>query len=262
MYTDTVLGDYPRLLPVGPRDHAASTLAGWMLLTNRTPARASSSRSGHGVEAAFDEDIRTYWAAATGGPDEWLETDMGDLRTVYALQVNFAEHEAGLFGRVTGVCHRYRVLYSQDGKIWEVLADRTAPHEDLTHEYFEFERPLAARFIRLENVAVPGGALAVSGLRVFGAGNGQPPGPVDNFSVQRDPNDGRRVVLSWPRSAGAAGYVVRFGIAPDKLYLHVQVEAGASLEIRSLNREAPYTFTIDSYNENGITKGTARVTVK
>ncbi|RPI20729.1 MAG: carbohydrate-binding protein [Acidobacteria bacterium] len=262
MYTNTALGDYPHLLPTGPRDHAASTLAGWMLLTNRTPARASSSQPGHGVEAAFDEDIRTYWAAATGGPGEWLQTDMGRPCTVHALQVNFAEHEAGLFGRVPGVCHRYRVLYSQDGKIWETLVDRTAPHEDLTHEYFEFEKPLKARFIRLENTAVPGGALAVSGLRVFGSGNGDRPRAVDSFSVERDPKDGRRAVLSWPRSAGTAGYVVRFGIAPDKLYLHVQVDGETSLEIRSLNRGVAYMFVIDSYNENGITEGKARVTVR
>jgi xylan 1,4-beta-xylosidase len=262
MYTNTVLGDYPHLLPTGPRDHAASTLAGWMLLTNRTAARASSSQPGHGVEAAFDEDIRTYWAATTGGPAEWLETDMGRACSVRALQVNFAEHEAGLFGRVPGVCHRYRALYSLDGKTWGVLVDRTAPHEDFTHEYFEFEKPLTARFIRLENTAVPGGALAVSGLRVFGSGNGERPRPVDSFSVERDQKDGRRAVLSWPPAAGAAGYVVRFGVAPDKLYLHVQVEGDTSLEIRSLNRGVPYTFTIDSYNENGITEGAARATVR
>jgi hypothetical protein len=174
--------------------------------------------------------------------------------------VNLAEHEAGLFGRVPGGCHRYRVLYSQNGEIWEILVDRTAPHEDLTHEYFEFDKPLTARLIRLENMAVPGGALAVSGLRVFGSGNGDCPRPVASFSVERDPKDGRHAVLSWSPSARAAGYLVRFGIAPDKLYQHVQVDGETSLEIRSLNRGVAYTFAIDSYNENGITQGPARVT--
>ena len=46
------------------------------------------------------------------------------------------------------------------------------------------------------------------------------------------------------------------GIAPDKLYNNFQVAGGdTSLEIGSLNSGVEYYFTVDSYNECGITRG-------
>lgn len=55
---------------------------------------------------------------------------------------------------------------------------------------------------------------------------------------------------------GCAGLIVRYGIAPDKLYNNSQVAGGdTSLEIGSLNSGVEYYFTVDSYNECGITRG-------
>ena len=50
------------------------------------------------------------------------------------------------------------------------------------------------------------------------------------------------------------GYIVRYGIAEDKLYSNFQVMGETSLEIGSLNKGVTYYFTIDTYNENGITR--------
>ena len=47
-----------------------------------------------------------------------------------------------------------------------------------------------------------------------------------------------------------------YGIAPDKLYNNFHVAGGdTSLEIGSLNSGVEYYFTVDSYNECGITRG-------
>jgi hypothetical protein len=226
-----------------------------MLLSYNKPGQASSSLPDHETEKAFDEDIRTYWAAASGNKGEWLTADLGHACTVNAVQVNFAEHGTRLFGRAPNVCHRYTLDYSLDGGTWGVLVDRSNRHEDLTHEYFEFESPVTARYVRLKNKAVPDGSLAVSGLRVFGTGGGDKPKAVERFAVQRDPKDPRRAVVTWDPDAGTDGAVVRFGTSPGKLYLHYQVQGENRLEIRALNRGVSYWFAVDRFNENGYTQG-------
>lgn len=47
---------------------------------------------------------------------------------------------------------------------------------------------------------------------------------------------------------------MRYGVAKDKLYNNFQVMEGTSLEIGSLNQSVSYYFTIDTYNENGVTE--------
>lgn len=85
---------------------------------------------------------------------------------------------------------------------------------------------------------------------------GRRPQAADGLTVQRDAADGCRVRLWWDAAKGAQGYIVRYGIAPDKLYNNFQVAGGdTSLEIGSLNSGVEYYFTVDSYNECGITRG-------
>jgi len=255
MSTHTVLGDYPIRLPDGIRAFGKSTFAGWMLLSYGKRAEVSSSLPGFEPEKAFDEDIRTYWAAASGGKKEWMSVDLGNECTVNAVQVNFAEHGTGLYGRVPGKCHQYKLLYSKDGKTWGILVDRSKPHEDLTHDYFELEVPIVARFIKLANIGVPDGSLAASGLRVFGNAGGEKPSAVEGFTVTRDAKDPRHAVVSWKPVPRADGVIVRFGVAPDKLYLHYQVQDADSLHLRALNRGATYYFAVDGFNGSGYTEG-------
>lgn len=52
------------------------------------------------------------------------------------------------------------------------------------------------------------------------------------------------------RSHAPTGY----GIARDKMYNQFQVPADStSLDINCLNKGVPYCFTIESFNENGVT---------
>jgi hypothetical protein len=70
----------------------------------------------------------------------------------------------------------------------------------------------------------------------------------------RGPNDLRNATLAWTRSEGAEGYIVRYGIAPDKLYNQYQV-SGEPVEVRTLTVGTRYYFRVDSFNTSGITKG-------
>jgi hypothetical protein len=44
------------------------------------------------------------------------------------------------------------------------------------HDYVELAVPVKARYIKLENLHMPTGKFAISGLRVFGKGSGTVPG--------------------------------------------------------------------------------------
>ena len=102
---------------------------------------------------------------------------------------------------------------------------------------------------------MPDGTFALAGLRVFGNGGGKAPGAAENLQLVRQADDRAIVKLNWTKSADAIGYNVRYGTARDKLYHTYQVLGTDSLTIRSLSSLQKYYFTIDAFNENGVTKG-------
>ena len=73
-----------------------------------------------------------------------------------------------------------------DGKKWQMLADKSNNKSDVPHDYIELEKPVQARFIKLENIHMPTGKFAISGLRVFGNGNGAKPDPCEKFDCIED----------------------------------------------------------------------------
>jgi len=74
--------------------------------------------------------------------------------------------------------------------------------------------------------------------------------------LKRSESDRCVVDLNWNKIPGAIGYNIRYGTKRDKLYNNYQAFGVDSLTIRSLNALQKYYFTIDTFNENGITKGT------
>jgi len=257
MYADTLLGDFPQTMPAAKRDPLADNLPQWMLLSYGKRAGASSSTAAHEAESAFDEDVKTWWCAETADKGEWLKVDLGAACTVHAIQVNFAEHDAKLFGRDRPICHQYIVEYSADNDHWKRLVDKSRNEKDVPHDYIHLPRPVVARFIRLTNVHTPGdGRFAVRDLRLFGNGSGEAPQEVDGLTVNRDPEDGRTARIAWNKSKDAAGYVIRYGISPAKLYSQYQVMGKNELQINSLNKNVVYHFAVDVFNENGYRKGT------
>jgi len=253
MCARTYLGDLPQYLPGRNPHPERGNLAGWMLLSWGKAAEASTSLAEHPASSAFDEDIKTWWSASSGRSNEWLRVDLGSVKTIHAVQVNFAEQEVTARGRGSELGQTYRLDCSRDGNTWTTLVDQCDRTRDRPHDYIELEHPVMARHVRLSNgVTSGGGKFAVRDLRVFGLGTGRPPGVVASVSVLRFRPDPRRVTINWKPSARAEGYIIRYGIRPDALNSQYEVRGTTILTINSLNSETSYYVAVDAFNESGV----------
>ena len=251
MYCNTAFGDYPLYLPDGRADHLVSRFTGWMLLNYNKPVQVSSSLNGYPPNNAVDENIRSYWSASTGKAREWISSDLGEVSTVKAIQINYADQDATLMGKQTNVFHQYKLYYSIDGKKWTLLIDKSKNLTDVPHDYIELPQPVEARFIKLENLHLPTGKFAISGLRVFGSGHGSKPDPVRNFIVLRTEKDKRSAWLKWTPVDNAYACNIYMGTAPDKLYNCIMVYGANEYWLKAMDKEMPYFFRIEAINENG-----------
>jgi hypothetical protein len=222
----------------------------------KNPATASSSLAEHPPELAFDENIRTQWSARTDSAGEWLAVDLGRAEHVHALQMNFGEQDTKVVDRAGTGAQQYVVERSDEGTHWTMLLDRGRTTRDAPHAYVQLDTPVTTRYIRITNVhTAAGGKFAVRDLRLFGTSELAPPERAEPFTVQRNPSDDRSATITWRKSARAQGYVIRFGIRPDKLYASYEVGDVDRLTMNSLNVGVPYWFTVDAFGEGGVTKG-------
>ena len=251
MYMDAAFGDYPHGLP-NPSRGGASAFTGWMLLNYKTPVEVSSTLGGYHANNAVDENIKTYWSAATGNNGEWIQTDLNNLSTVNAIQINYADQDAEFLGKQTNIYHQYKLYYSVDGKKWKILVDKSNNKTDVPHDYVELEKPVQARFIKLVNIHIPTGKFTISGLRVFGNGNGAKPDTVKQFIVLRTEKDKRSAWIKWRPVDNAFAYNIYLGTAPDKLYNCIMVYDANEYWLKTMDREKPYYFCIEAINENGV----------
>ncbi|RYY97872.1 MAG: xylosidase [Chitinophagaceae bacterium] len=254
MYCNTAFGDYPHYLPTGSANHLESRFTGWMLLNYNKPVTVSSTLGAYAPNFAVDESIKTYWSAATGNKGEWIQSDLGAPSTVRAVQVNYADQDAEFLGKSAGVYHQYKLYHSMDGKKWSLLADKSRNKTDVPHDYIELAQPVTARYIRLENVHMPTGKFALSGLRVFGKGTGAAPAFPKTFFMLRTEKDKRSGWVRWSPVDGATGYNVYMGTAPDKLYNNVMVLNANEYYYKGMDREKPYYLQIEAFNENGVSQ--------
>ncbi|PST84620.1 xylosidase [Pedobacter yulinensis] len=254
MYMDASFGDYPHYLPGKGKQHGAFT--GWMLLNYNKPVRVSSTLGRYSANNAVDEDMKTYWSAAGSGKNEWIESDLGQVSTVHAVQVNYADQDVDFLGKQTGTYHQYILRYSLDGRNWKVLKDKSQNRGDVPHDYVELESPVQARFVRLENIHMPTGKFAISGLRVFGKGAGKTPASVEDFVVLRTEKDKRSAWIRWKPQDDAFAYNIYTGTAPDKLYNCIMVHSNNEYWFKGMDNTKPYYFCIEAINENGVSKRT------
>ncbi len=254
MYCNQVFGDYPIYLPEGPEDHQESLFTGWMLLNYSKPVTVSSTYGSYNANYAVDEDIKTYWCAATGNSGEWIQSDLGSVCTVRAIQINYADQDAEFLGKSLGVYHQYRIFESKDGKKWDLLIDKSTNKKDVPHDYVELAKQVKTRYLRLENIHMPTGKFAISGFRVFGLGSGEKPQDVKGFTVLRTEKDKRSAWLKWNQVSDAYAYNIYMGIAPDKLYNCIMVYNVNEYWLKAMDKEIPYNFAIEAINENGTGK--------
>ncbi|HEU0065276.1 MAG TPA: discoidin domain-containing protein, partial [Flavisolibacter sp.] len=210
---------------------------------------------------AVDENIKTYWSAATANKGEFIQSDLGNISTIRAIQINYADQDATLMGKQTNIYHQYIIYKSSDGINWKVLIDKSNNKKDVPHDYIELQNPVQARYIKLVNIHVPTGKFAISGLRVFGNGNGDKPDTVKEFIVLRTEKDKRSAWIKWSSVSNAYAYNIYSGIAPDKLYNCIMIYSGNDYYFKSMDRTLPYYFSIEAINENGVSLKTRVIKV-
>ena len=254
-------GDWPMALEGDPwRDPA------WMLLSVGKEATASSFVPGHEPSMATEENVRTWWRAASNSRDEWLCADLGCVYDIHAVQINFADDQISIPcpGEIRpGSQARYieeadhftqwKLEGSTDGESWFVIEDKSEAQTDLSHDLIIREEGFAARYLRLSEMAVPYGQNpCVSGLRAFGLGRGEKPA-VPQFTAVRA-NDLDMLVGIKPQDS-ALGYNILFGSSPEKLYHSCMVFAAGEHRLGALIKGREYYVRVDAFNENGITEG-------
>lgn len=246
--------------PLGGR----GAFTGWMLLNYNKPVQVSSTLGSHVPNNAVDELMKTYWSAKTGNVGEWFQSDLGNVSRVNAIQINYADQEVAddRLGKVNGQYHQYRLYHSLDGKKWNPLVDKSRNQKDVPHDYVELEKPVQARYIRMENLRMPTGKFALSGFRVFGHGNGAKPEMVQDFIVLRTEKDKRSAFIKWSPVDGAYAYNIYYGTAPDKLYNCIMVHSNNEYWMKAMDNQMPYYYQIEAVNENGISARTKVIKVE
>jgi xylan 1,4-beta-xylosidase len=254
-YCITKYGDFPLIVPRKKTENFKDIFPGWMILSYNKKVEVTSFIDSLPPANMVDENIRTYWSAKSGNNDEYAILDLGDMYDVYAIQVNFADHDANLFGRMKGLSYKYIVESSKDKKNWQLLIDKSENGLDHSHDYTQLAQPVNCRYLKINNIEVPDGCFSLSGLRVFGKGSGKVPEAVTRLNVARDKKDRRSVILNWEKSGKATGYNISFGIDKNKLYHNYMVYSDTTLTINILNANHSYYFSVEAFNENGVATG-------
>ena len=252
MYCNTAFGDYPCW-------NSERTIAGtdrftgWMLLSFGKKVEASSTVDDDSMTPRniTDDNIRTFWAAKSGNPGEWVKIDLDAVKEIRAIQLNYYDFMTVQHNRANDIYHQYRIYASTDGSKWELVVDKSNNDRDVPHDYVELRQPLHARYLKVENLHVPSGHFCLSDLRVFGHADGEAPAAVKGFKVVRDKKDPRNCMITWKPSERAYGYNIRYGISPDKLYHCITVNGECEYDLRGLDLGTDYFFAIEALGETG-----------
>ena len=261
LYCNQRYGDWPMAVAGDPWREPA-----WMLLSAGKQAVASSFVEGHEPEKATEENVQSWWRAASADRAEWLQIDLGQTYDVHAVQINFADDKIDIPcpGQIVGgtqaryieerdLATQWKLTGSIDGKDWFVIEDKSQAQTDLSHDLILREEGFRTRFLRLSHMAVPYGRQpCVSGLRVFGLGQGErPAAPV--FTARRDSD--LDMTVSIAAQENTLGYNILFGCSPDKLYHSYMAFKSGDQRVGALIKDRKYFVRVDAFNENGITEG-------
>jgi hypothetical protein len=262
MSVSTRFSDFPHYVPDGPNADPEALFTGWMLLSYRKRAMASSTRDGFSAGDVTDENPRTLWVAGKNEAGQTLDVDLGAVKTLRAVQVNFGDYESGRFGDADDIYTEFTLEHSLDGRHWQPLAATPATRRDRPNAYFPLPAPVRTRYVRYVHGHVGAAHLAISDLRIFGHADGRVPVAPRQVTARRDA-DPRNAFVRWRPVKGAVGYNVRWGIAPDRLNSTYQVFADqpTQLELRALSRGVGYHVAVEAFDENGVSAPSPTVAV-
>jgi hypothetical protein len=143
----------------------------------------------------------------------------------------------------------YTVHVSNDNQNWSLLIDKSNVAQDLRHDYIELPEPVKARYLKLTNVFThDDGKFSVKDFRIFGNPDVAKFTKVTDVKVVRSSEDRRDATILWQPVAGADGYVVRYGIEPDKLYNNYMVYDANTITIHSLNSNPENYFEVEAFD--------------
>lgn len=255
MSVSTRFGDFPHYVPDGPNANPEDLFTGWMLLSYRKPAYASSTEGEFSPAHVTDENPRTFWVAADTAPGQTLTVDLGGAKNLRAVQVNFADYKSGLYGDSDDIYTEFKLESSLDGRRWQPLAETGSPRRDRPNAYLPLPAPVRARYVRYVHGHVGAAHLAISDLRVFGDAGGKAPAAPRGVVARRG-DDTRNMSVRWQPVRGAVGYNVRWGVAPDRLNLSYQVFADQPTrqDIRALSQGVGYHVAVEAFDENGVSQ--------
>ena len=260
LFCDQRYGDWPTKMDGKVWDEPE-----WMLLSYKKKVKVSSGKD----EACItDENIRTWWKAASKQRGQWAEVDLGKPSQIHAIQINFADdslelpipQDAIFAGETdkriidqTSHATRWYLEGSVDGKHYFLLADKSEVMTDLPHDLVVIEEGRTCRYVRLTILQLPyDQPPCISGLRVFGKSEGLRPDQVKIESARRISD--LDAVITW-RAQRAVGFNVIWGHSPDKLYHSHMVLDSCEIPIRALIKDEPVFVRVDAFNECGITEG-------
>lgn len=253
MYSSAAFGDYPNWNADFDIERPEDRFTGWMLLSYNKPVSVlSKAADDMNPGSLTDENMRSYWAAASSEPGEWAAVDLGGTKEIRAIQVNYYDYNSDQFDRADDIYHQYRIFASDNGKDWTLVVDNSDSDRDTPHDYIELAEPLSARWVKVENVHMASGNFCLSGLRIFGNAGDDAPASPSGLKVKRDNKDPRNAVITWKPVSGAYGYNVYYGIAPDKLYNAITVLGENSYDMRGLDRDTDYWFSVEALGESGV----------
>ena len=190
--------------------------------------------------------------------------DLEEVYDVHAVQINFADDkiEIPVPGKIRGTTQaryieeadqvtRWILEGSLDGKKFFVVEDKSQVHTDLPHDLIVREEGMKLRFLKLTIIEIPYHQKpCISGLRVFGIGQGNKPcKPV--FHVTQVSDLDIKVSIE---DTGAIGYNILWGYTQDKLY-HSYMVFELEKNIGALVKGEQYYVRVDTFNEAGITEG-------
>lgn len=258
MYSNTSLGDYPQFYPDTRSGEGVDNYADWMLLSYGKRTEVSSTLDGSDPKNALDENFLTCWAAESGSPGEYFMVDLGAEACLRAIQVNWDHIGAApvAASRRTAPAplpdhyQCYTVEVSSDGQDWHTVIDKSDNRQEFRHDYTELpDGGVTARYVRVNNVACYDDALfSIKDLRIFGTTSSMSRTKVEDVMVVRNPEDRREADLLWNPVPGADGYIVRYGIEPDKLYNSYIVYDRNTLYLHSLNTAPEYWFEVEAFD--------------
>lgn len=267
LYCNQNFADYPFEIPNSKIFNQIELNPKYNLLSYKCDVSTSSLEEGYPALNVVDENIRTWWASSSEDKNPHIELDLGNVKDVYAIQVNIADHkiaepqinENDLFTTRTGSRYifaednklEYKIEISKDKLTWVEIAKEETK---LPHKLIQLAGE-EIKYIKLSNFQTPfGNTPAISGIRVFGISEGSKPDITKNISYHRTENK-LNILLKWDKVEDADGYNIRYGIASDRMYNSWQVNDENKLNLSMINADSSYYIAIDSFNENGVTEG-------